>query len=186
MRCLCKGAGGRGQQGKGRSRGSMGGGVLTPAPELCRNTCKCQRGQIQHNWSMHGAKLSDCRRGCNANKNRLCHCCHGCHCHCSNVAPGRLKYLPRWRVRTMGAHSFIPSRLSVNHRRQSRRRHGRRHGVEQPQLNPNAARCSMIFKNFLFIFKQNEEGGRGRGRGEDRHANVARQVQGPRSWPQVK
>lgn len=84
-------------------------------------------------------------------------------------------------------HSFIPSRLSVNHRRQSRRRH--RHGVEarrgeQPQLNPNAARCSMILKKFLFIFKQSEEWGRGRG--EDRHANVARQVQGPRSWPQVK
>lgn len=67
----------------------------------------------------------------------------------------------------MGAHSFMPSRLSVNHRRQSRRRHRHRHRVEneQPQLNPNAARCSMILKKFLFIFKQSEEGERGqRGR----------------------
>lgn len=35
---------GRGRAGRSRVSGG-GGGVLTPATELCRNTCKCQRGK---------------------------------------------------------------------------------------------------------------------------------------------
>lgn len=88
---------------------------------------------------------------------------------------------------TMGTHScmraFIwpTSRLSVNQRhRQSRQRDRDRRGRgrgrrSNPQPVANVARCSMIFKKFLFIYKTRAGGGGGRGRGSSTTGAQAKQ-----------
>lgn len=156
---------------KGRGRGYPS---SHTQQSFAANTCKCQQGRGREGTGKSNIidrcterSLATVAAGANPIKigsvSGLSTCLHS---------------LTHSQQFTMGTHSCIrafiwpTSRLSVNQRhRQSRRRYRDRGGEgrgrrSNPQPVANAARCSMIFKKFLFIYKTRagaRAGGQGQG-----------------------